>query len=477
MKQHIKDLLKKLQSKSSNPNKNAKKEQLKTIGILTFFIVFGVGFYFYTTIDGAKPKKTHNGKFAGVFDNHVGADYDHASVEALNNRLDAYSSKLNKLEIKQNKPHTITQTTDANMLKQLEALKKEVDHLKEHKSKIITIKPKKATPIHPHESHEDDNAFAKAPSKFEQYQPQSQTPLMNTIGIEDVSIQYPESKKQDQRTSKNYVWAGTFATGYLMTGIVGDAGTNSTKNRGTVAIKITGTGTMPNGQYSHLRNCVVLGSTYGDLSSDSDVIHLETLSCAGKKYSFEKKVYGSVFDLDAMQDLRGIPVLKAKPILGYATVAGLIAGIGDGLSSSGQTSSVTGAGVVTTPTSVMKSGLGQGISKPADKITDYLMNIANMYHPIVVAHAGRKVTVLFQAGFFIDKAHNSYDSMKSINTTHHHGTQEQSQIKHEKINPDTLTQNIQKASGNVTDIAQKQASTQFDHRVNLGGGLFEPIQK
>jgi conjugal transfer pilus assembly protein TraB len=273
------------------------------------------------------------------------------------------------------------------------------------------------------------------------------------------------------------VWAGTFATGYLMTGIVGDAGTNSTKNRGTVAIKITGTGTMPNGQYSHLRNCVVLGSTYGDLSSDSDVIHLETLSCAGKKYSFEKKVYGSVFDLDAMQDLRGIPVLKAKPILGYATVAGLIAGIGDGLSSSGQTSSVTGAGVVTTPTSVMKSGLGQGISKPADKITDYLMNIANMYHPIVVAHAGRKVTILFQAGFFIDKAHNSYDSMKSINTTHNHGTQEQSQIKHEPIQTDTLTQNIQKASGNVTEIAQKQASTQFDHRVNLGGGLFEPIQK
>jgi conjugal transfer pilus assembly protein TraB len=476
MKQHIKDLLKKLQSKSSNPNKNAKKEQLKTIGVLTFFIVFGVGFYFYTSSDGVKPKKTHHGKFAGVFDNHVGADYDHASVEALNNRLDTYSSKLNKLEIKQNEPHTITQTTDANMLKQLEALKKEVDHLKEYKSKIIAIKPKKATPIKPHESHEDD-AFTKAPSKFNQYQHQEQTPLMNTIGIEDVSIQYPESKKQDQRTSKNYVWAGTFATGYLMTGIVGDAGTNSTKNRGTVAIKITGTGTMPNGQYSHLRNCVVLGSTYGDLSSDSDVIHLETLSCAGKKYSFEKKVYGSVFDLDAMQDLRGIPVLKAKPILGYATVAGLIAGIGDGLSSSGQTSSVTGAGVVTTPTSVMKSGLGQGISKPADKITDYLMNIANMYHPIVVAHAGRKVTILFQAGFFIDKAHNSYDSMKSINTTHNHGTQEQSQIKHEPIQTDTLTQNIQKASGNVTEIAQKQASTQFDHRVNLGGGLFEPIQK
>lgn len=476
MKQHIKDLLKKLQSKSSNPNKNAKKEQLKTIGVLTFFIVFGVGFYFYTASDGVKPKKTHHAKFAGVFDSHVGADYDHASVEALNDRLDAYSSKLNKIEVNQNKPHTITQSTDSNMLKQLEALKKEVDHLKEHKSKIMAIKPKKVTPIKPHESHEDDNAFAKAPSKFEQYQPQPQTPLMNTIGIEDVSIQYPESKTQDQRTSKNYVWAGTFATGYLMTGIVGDAGTNATKNRGTVAIKITGTGTMPNGQYSHLRNCVVLGSTYGDLSSDSDVIHLETLSCAGKKYSFEKKVYGSVFDLDAMQDLRGIPVLKAKPILGYATVAGLIAGIGDGLSSSGQTSSVTGAGVVTTPTSVMKSGLGQGISKPADKITDYLMNIANMYHPIVVAHAGRKVTVLFQAGFFIDKAHNSYDSMKSINTTHH-GTQEQSQIKHQKINPDTLTQNIQKASGNVTEIAQKQASTQFDHRVNLGGGLFEPIQK
>lgn len=280
-----------------------------------------------------------------------------------------------------------------------------------------------------------------------------------------------------KRDAAHYVWAGSFANGYLLTGIIGDAGTNATKNRGTVAIRLTTNGTMPNGQTSHLKGCVVLGSTYGDLSSDSDVIHLETLSCAGKKYAFEKKVYGSVFDLDAMQDLRGIPVLKAKPILGYAAAAGLLAGIGDGISASGTNTSVTGSGVVQTPTSVIKSGLGEGISKPADKITDYLMAIANIYHPIVVAHAGRKVTVLFQAGFWIDKP--QYQSMQSIGNQPKHPTVSSPQpLKPMTTHTDQLTTQVAQASGEVVDRAHQKAQSAFNaNNMKLGQAFFSPMTK
>ena len=307
---------------------------------------------------------------------------------------------------------------------------------------------------------------------------------MDSVGIEDQLITYPNTKPAQQRNASNYVWAGSFATGYLLTGIIGDAGTNSTKNKGTVAIKLTTNGTMPNGQHSHLHGCVALGSTYGDLSSDSDVIHLETLSCAGKKYSFEKKVYGSVFDLDAMQDLRGIPVLKVKPILSYAAVAGMISGIGTGVSASGTTQSVTGSGIVSTPTSVGRSMLGGGLSKPADKITDYLMSIANMYHPIVVAHAGRKVTVLFQAGFWIDKPHQQYQSMQSIDSgltpsasqVAGQATQKFQQIK-QGVHPDQLTQQVAAASGEVESLAQIKAERDFNqNKVKLGQALFSPVQ-
>jgi len=494
----VKDLFK----KSPNANQNAKKEQLKTALTLVAIGVVCYGVYLYMSQPVAQKHKAQP-HLAGALDDNVGLNYDHEMIKSLTDQLDATNSKLSKLSDAKAKSDSKAQMQlDATTLKQMEAMQNEIKQLKQQitqgvqQTKTITATTKSTKDGGGH-------AFENAPSKEDQAKKSTQTsqqqPMISTLGIDDVSITYPEAaKKAQERSANNYVWAGTFATGYLMTGIIGDAGTNSTKNTGTVAIKLTANGTMPNGKTSHLKDCVVLGSTYGDLSADSDVIHLETLSCAGKKYSFEKKVYGAVFDLDAMQDLRGVPVLKAKPVLGYAAVAGLIAGIGDGLSASGNTSTVTGSGVVTTPTSVLKSGIGQGISKPADKITDYLMAIANMYHPIVVARAGRKVTVLFQAGFWIDKAHQGFESMKSIDsgskvagdgdaikqtTTSALSTAQQqinqgNQSLANSTTPDDITKQVAQASGDVKAMAEKQANDAFNaNQLKLGQGLFTPIQK
>ncbi|APS84675.1 hypothetical protein AVM71_16330 (plasmid) [Piscirickettsia salmonis] len=219
------------------------------------------------------------------------------------------------------------------------------------------------------------------------------------------------------------------------------------------------------------------------------MIHLETLSCASKKYSFEKKVYGSVFDLDAMQDLRGVPVLKASPILGYAAAAGMLSGLGKGISDSGTTTSVTGSGVVQTPTSVGKSAFGQGAQNAGDKISDYLMKIADIYHPIAVAHAGRKVTVLFQAGFWVDKKHQDFESMKSIGNGKEKKpketsssvistVQQQSMQGMYQVNPNRLTQQVAAASGQVHNIAEQQAQKDFNqNKIKLGQSLFTPVNK
>ena len=42
------------------------------------------------------------------------------------------------------------------------------------------------------------------------------------------------------------------------------------------------------------------------------------------------------------------------------------------------------------------------------------MKIADIYHPLVVARAGRRVSVLFTKGFWIDKEHQVYESGKAI---------------------------------------------------------------
>ena len=251
---------------------------------------------------------------------------------------------------------------------------------------------------------------------------QAEREIYSHAGLETVHFKGIKKDKFEKHTANNYVWAGTFVEGVLLTGIIGDAGINGSKNMGTAMIRLTSNGIMPNEQRSRLEGCFVLVSTFGDLSGSSVVLHLETISCAGKSINFEQKAYGSVFDLDAMQDLRGTSILKTKPLLSYTAAAGALAGIGDGLKNYGVAQTVNpGAGTVTmygTGQAIAQSAAGGALSNPANRISDYVMRIADIYHPLVVARAGRRVSVLFTKGFWIDKEHQVYESGKAIDENH-----------------------------------------------------------
>jgi conjugal transfer pilus assembly protein TraB len=57
---------------------------------------------------------------------------------------------------------------------------------------------------------------------------------------------------------------------------------------------------------------------------------------------------------------------------------------------------------------------GGGLVNPANHLSDYIMKIADIYHPVVIARAGRKVSVMFSKGFWIDNAHQTYESGKAL---------------------------------------------------------------
>lgn len=491
MKINFKTMFVNLFKKSQNPNQNAKKEQFKVACVLGIIIIIAIAFYYYETGTSleTRPKNSH---FAGVFDDDVGLSYDHSKMQSFLDKLSQANAEIQSLKKHQNaQTSSNSEHQDSLTLKQLEASQKEIQLLK-HQMENLALEVRDAKSFD--KSGSSNNASSKDKTKtalnhktLQGNHPGSKAPtVVNTVGIDDVNILYPEQKKKMQaRSSKNYLWAGTFAQGYLLSGVVADAGVNSTKNKGTVLIRLTSNGIMPNDKHSHLKGCFVLGSTYGDLSADTVVVHLETLSCSSKKYSFEKKVYGAVFDVDAMQDLRGVPVLKSGSMLTYASVAGFLSGIGDGISQSGTTTSVTGSGLVQTPSSVLRSGIGGGISKPSDKIADYIMDIANLIHPTVVARAGRRVTILFQAGFWLDQNHQKFESMKSVSTNTSIKNQTSNALMNESnhqiqkgqnyITPELGSQ-VAQASGSVQMAAEQKAKSEFNHKKSqLGQSLFSNV--
>lgn len=395
--------------RQQNANQSARLQQIKNVFGLSFIVLFTMGFYLYNSAEPKKAIEIEAPKFDGALD----AGFNHGSDEALLEKQQQQIDELKKLVSETEKETKNKPTVDDETKAIFKAMEDKLANLEKanqttnEKLQIALLQNRQSTSPGLKDSpptRQELEARRLKKIKAEQE-------IYSRAGLETVNFRN-RAKIEEERTSKNYVWAGTFAEGVLLTGILGDAGINGSKNMGTAMIRLTSRGIMPNDQQSNLEGCFALVSTYGDLSGSSVVLHLETLSCAGHALNFEQQVYGSVFDLDAMQDLRGTAVLKTKPLLSYSAAAGLLAGIGDGLKNYGSAQSINSNGSITTfsTSSIAQSAAGGALSNPANRISDYVMKIADIYHPLVVAKAGRRVSVLFTKGFWTDRAHQKFEA-------------------------------------------------------------------
>ena len=413
MKKHIKNLI---SNKKTNQNQSAKVEQLRNA--LVFLLLGGCcyGFYLYSSRPQAAPSPAKKAVFDGVLDSAFSKLSDEAVLEKQQRQIDALKAlveKNKKIEKNNEEKNTVeNQSLLTEMKKQLERLELENKDIN-GKLQVALLKNSQVSLA----------AVALRPPTREEIEARKiqrmkeEKEFYSKAGLQTVHFNYRRQQKEE-RTPENYVWAGTHVEGFMLSGAKGDAGINGSKNMGTALIRLDSNGVMPNNRHSRLNGCLAIVSTYGDLSDDAVVMHLETLSCAKPNLSFEQKVYGSVYDLDAMEDLRGTSILKTKPLLEYSAAAGILAGFGDGLKNLNTAQTINpGAGTITTygqATTLAQSAAGGAVSNPANKISDYIMKIADIYHPLVVARAGRRVSVMFTKGFWIDRAHQTYESGKSI---------------------------------------------------------------
>lgn len=418
MKHKLKTWLKKwiVQASQFNANKLAKKEQIKNAAVLLLIAGFSGGFYYYSSHEKKPSVKSEAPQFDGTFDSTFSQGSDEALIEKQQKQIDELKNLMEtntKNQADANKPDSESNTLLKTLEEKLTRLEEENRKTNEQLQVALLKNSQANAEALPNRPPTRQEMEARRLQRLH-----AEREIYSKAPLETVRFDYRRKAKNEERTSKNYVWAGTFVEGVLLTGILGDAGINGSKNMGTAMIRLTSGGIMPNEQHSYLEGCFALVSSFGDLSGSSVVLHLETLSCAGRTLNFEQKVYGSVFDLDAMQDLRGTSILKTKPLLGYTAAAGLLAGIGDGLKNYNTAQSVNpSVGTITTyGTAGMlgQSAAGGALTNPANRISDYVMKIADIYHPLVVAKAGRRVSVLFTKGFWIDKEHQVYESGRAI---------------------------------------------------------------
>jgi len=241
---------------------------------------------------------------------------------------------------------------------------------------------------------------------------------------------FVEAKKPIQNKLTNQVTAGTYARAVLLSGADTNAGVDSQTNSIPVNLRFISQGTLPNGYHSSLKGCFALASARGSVSSERGEVRLNRLSCIRDGKVLDIAVQGIVVDQSGMNGLRGHLVMRNGPMLMNAGVAGFFSGVGQGLSSSLTTQSISPLGSTNAlPSSdVFKYGAYTGANNALGKLADYYIKMASLYHPVIEIHPGAIVDVLFLKSFSLEVKETD-DAKTTVPTiaAHHYSSDMQMQ--------------------------------------------------
>ena len=264
-------------------------------------------------------------------------------------------------------------------------------------------------------------AQGNAPQSASQPQPGAPLPgrMIETFELDGA----PQSSAADPRTGPELVadavakpvsaWlpAGAHASAIVLAGVDASAGVSSQGDPRPVLLRITGPAWTAAEDGTAMQvdvdGCTVTGAAHGDLSSEKVYVRFRTMTCAGP-------VAGTVIETDVAgfvagsgkTGVRGPVVSREGALVEKAFLAGLVSGVGQGVSQAFQPQAVatgTGAAVANTGLGdIGRAGLGAGASSAGQKVADYMIRRAEQYQPVVQLQAGTRVTLVFLEGARID---------------------------------------------------------------------------
>ncbi len=213
---------------------------------------------------------------------------------------------------------------------------------------------------------------------------------------DDKHIEIPKS-------SYDFIPETSYVQGVLLGGINVSTSIGSQSDPVPVIIRITGRGNFPKEFAIDVRNCRILGSSYGDLSSERAIVRAEVLSCYDDKARqvITTKVAGVIFGDDGANGIKGRVVQTSNKQLQHAFMGGMLSGL-SGTAKSSDQFSITSMGAINTK----KSNFGErlqnnslsGLGTAGEKIADYYLKQAEMMSPVLQISGGTKVDVVFTKG-------------------------------------------------------------------------------
>lgn len=217
---------------------------------------------------------------------------------------------------------------------------------------------------------------------------------------------------QDELSQKKvdvaYMPMGSMFDGVLLNGMEAPTSSVTQKNPVPALIRIKSDAILPNEFRHDVRECFVIVSGYGVLSTERTNMRTEGISCVRNDGAvIEAKVDGYVVGEDGKVGMRGRLVSRQGQLIARSLMVGFVQGIGNAMQpfavpqmnlAPGSTQQFQ----MPNPSMLAMGGVAGGISQAANSISQFYLTMAQQMFPVVEVDAGRKATIVLTKGFSLD---------------------------------------------------------------------------
>jgi conjugal transfer pilus assembly protein TraB len=218
--------------------------------------------------------------------------------------------------------------------------------------------------------------------------------------------------RQAAKTPGTYLPSGSFVRAVLLAGLNAPTGGQAQSNPHPVLLRLVDHAQLPNQFRLKAKDCLIVGSGYGDLSSERAYIRTESLSCVSASgEALDLPIKGYVAGEDGKAGVMGRLITKQGQVLANALIAGIGSGLGQAFQQSASTTSTSPLGSTSTVKSgeEFKAGIASGVGKAMDRLAQYYISLAEKLYPVVEVDAGRLVDVVITKGAMLPMGEASAD--------------------------------------------------------------------
>ena len=205
--------------------------------------------------------------------------------------------------------------------------------------------------------------------------------------------------------SPNYLPPNSIAKATVVVGVDATTNTRSQSDPLPVLLRITGPARSVYSEgrllATRVQGCMVNGAAYGDLSSEKVYVKLQRMTCAQPGGRFAVSEVKGFIAFGGKVGVRGRVVSREGSLTTQAFLAGLVSSAGSALNGSFNTPIISGGREDPDASEIGLRALGGGAEQAGTTLSEYLIERAEQYQPVVEMPTGASVEVVFLDGTFI----------------------------------------------------------------------------